>query len=184
MLKIKRLKYLAIFLIVLCACILPTAFSVSYAKWQGGSADIKAGVSVGEWGSSFVPDAPVTGFDLPANGGVVAIGSDGKPYKPVLQTEGDNASDAYYPHASGLSGEGFIYDENGNKYVSSVPLTIQIFAVIDGKAQAVNYAVTQDGIAVGHEDGSYWYTLPDASKYYKIWINPVDKTVTVIAMNY
>lgn len=59
MIRINKLKIIAIVLIVLSASVLPTAFSVSLAKWTGGSHTISADVSVGQWSNYWGDEASI-----------------------------------------------------------------------------------------------------------------------------
>ena len=183
MIRTRKLKIIVIVLIVLSVSILPMAFSVSYAKWTGGSGSINGSVTVGG-GGGVGGDAP-TAFPGSNEKGGILVRNPETGETAVLQD--DNFS-------LGLGSQGNIEFDGADK---SKPIEIAVYACLpvydsDGnmifdennniktELCAVNYDLTDDAVNAGirHESGSYWYTLP-CSGYYVIAVDFINELVAI-----
>lgn len=167
-----KTKFLTLFLIaavVTAVAAFPAMFSVSYARWTQGGADIGGTASVGNWESGGYDPSVNVPFECPENfgGGALILGSDGKPFVPPEEYV------IYDEYGNEKKITGFLGGPNGggNGYIESDgEFYIQVFALSDftdpsSSLVAVNYPLFDSDSRVTHEDGSYWYKLPGSAKY-------------------
>ena len=166
----RKAKIIVAVLITLAVLVTPAAFSVSYARWTGGTDTLNGEFNVVFSGGG-KPSEVV--MPLPDNfgGGLLIRGEDGSSVAPGEHKDGNgNPTFTSYPEGGGT---GFIYGVTG-EYIY-----IQVFAAVSPDEEgaietadkngnvlyvkAVNYDIYPYGYipqGVEHEKGSYWYKLP------------------------
>lgn len=186
MIRTRKLKIIVIVLIVLSVSVLPMAFGVSYAKWNGGSNSINTSVNVVGGGSgSNLPDYVFKPDDFPEgfNGGMLIRGEDGNPVAPDVYVDSGGTTIGFTWDISANAGSGRIDNFDGELYVQFFMKTDNIddpdavtFTVdnpdkgVAGQPDTITIylkAVNIDlhdfcatnNCGVSHESGSYWYKI-------------------------
>ena len=154
----RKAKIIVAVLITLAVLVTPAAFSVSYARWTGGTNTLSGEFNVVFSGGGVISDKPFNPSDLPDsfNGGVLIKDSNGNPLMP----------DSEIPP---ISSSGYF---DGDIISDSEPIYFQFFVGSDADGwEAVTLPVGDcfggGGITftVEHESGSVWYVLPQSGYY-------------------